>query len=59
MNTNNISKVSGHRGLAKMGKRVLRSGRRKLTQTLTATLNITEEDHITESAPGHANARCL
>lgn len=52
MSTKKINSEQGHWLLAKMGKRVLRPGGRKLTETLIQNLEITSKDSIVEFAPG-------
>ncbi|MBX2932540.1 MAG: methyltransferase domain-containing protein [Chitinophagaceae bacterium] len=47
-----INTEQGHWLLAKMGKRVLRPGGRKLTLQLVDELHIQQEDNIVEFAPG-------
>lgn len=52
MNNADLSKLPGHWLLAKMGKRVLRPGGRELSDQLIKALNINNNDHIVEFAPG-------
>lgn len=52
MDTQDYSKAQGHWILAKMGKKVLRPGGRRLTEQLIDELHIGPEDHIVEFAPG-------
>lgn len=52
MDTSDIAKAQGHWILAKMGKRVLRPGGKELTKKLINGLNIKEDDHVVEFAPG-------
>lgn len=47
-----FDKAPGHWILARMGKRVLRPGGRKLTEKLVEALNITPADDVVEFAPG-------
>lgn len=52
MDTQDYTKAPGHWILAKMGKKVLRPGGRKLTEQLVSELKIGPEDNIVEFAPG-------
>lgn len=47
-----IEKAQGHWILAKMGKKVLRPGGRKLTEQMIAALHINAQSDIAEFAPG-------
>lgn len=47
-----VSKMSGHRLLACVGKRVLRPGGLKLTHRLLAGLSVDTDDDVVEFAPG-------
>ena len=46
------AKMPGHWLLARLGKRVLRPGGRRLTDQMLTNLNITGEDRVVEFAPG-------
>lgn len=48
----NVATMPAHWLLARIGKRILRPGGRKLTQTLLVALQITPEDRVVELAPG-------
>ena len=52
MNHKTINTEQGHWILAKMGKKVLRPGGKKLTLKLIEELRITPQDNIVEFAPG-------
>lgn len=52
MQNSNKQPKQGHWILAKMGKKVLRPGGRKLTETLIGHLNISQDDDVVEFAPG-------
>lgn len=52
MNNKTINTEQGHWILAKMGKKVLRPGGKKLTQTLINNLNLNTADDVVEFAPG-------
>jgi ubiquinone/menaquinone biosynthesis C-methylase UbiE len=47
-----IYNLSGHWVLARMGKKVLRPGGRKLTEKMVHALHITSDDDVIEFAPG-------
>lgn len=47
-----VCRMQGHWLLAKMGKRVLRPGGLELTRQMLSALNICENDHVVEFAPG-------
>lgn len=47
-----ISKMPGHWFLARMGKKVLRPGGRRLTETIINQSNINRSDEVIEFAPG-------
>lgn len=46
------AKLPGHWILARLGKRVLRPGGRELTGAMLAALDIAQDDHVIEFAPG-------
>lgn len=52
MSNQTINTHQGHWILAKMGKKVLRPGGKKLTEKLIQSLHITPQDDIVEFAPG-------
>lgn len=52
MNTTNIEKTSGHWLLAKIGKKVLRPGGKRLTLKMLNELHINSHDKVAEFAPG-------
>lgn len=52
MSNKTINTEQGHWALAKMGKRVLRPGGKKLTLHLIDQLHISNEDQVVEFAPG-------
>lgn len=47
-----IREQQGHWILAKMGKKVLRPGGKELTTNLVREMNIKDDDHVVEFAPG-------
>lgn len=60
MSNKKIDTEQGHWALAKMGKRVLRPGGKKLTYKLVDELHITNNDSVVEFAPGMGfTAACL
>ena len=52
MKNDTIDKMSGHWLLAKIGKKVLRPGGKKLTNEMVELLDINTNDAIVEFAPG-------
>lgn len=50
--TTDVSKMSGHWLLAKMGKRVLRPGGLELTRQMLSHLKVSTDDSVVEFAPG-------
>jgi hypothetical protein len=52
LSSDQLDKMPGHWVLAKMGKRVLRPGGRKLTEKMLDSLNIQSDDRVVEFAPG-------
>lgn len=52
LSSNELDRMPGHWVLAKMGKRVLRPGGRKLTEKMLLALNIQSNDRVVEFAPG-------
>ncbi|HEX7057756.1 MAG TPA: methyltransferase domain-containing protein [Bacilli bacterium] len=52
MDNTKIASMPGHWLLAKLGKRVLRPGGIELTKRMLNGLNITNQDHVVEFAPG-------
>ena len=52
MKNETIYKMSGHWLLAKIGKKVLRPGGKKLTNEMVNLLNINPNDAVVEFAPG-------
>ncbi len=52
MKNDTIEKQSGHWFLAKIGKKVLRPGGKKLTKKMVELLNINTNDTVVEFAPG-------
>ncbi len=48
----NVKTLPGHWVLARLGKKVLRPGGRKMTEAMLKTLNIAAQDSVVEFAPG-------
>lgn len=52
LSSDKLDRMPGHWVLAKMGKRVLRPGGRKLTEQMLDNLDIRSDDRVVEFAPG-------